>query len=237
MKNIIAIIQSRTGSKRLKNKALLKLGNYSILELVIRRVKKSKNINQIILATTNKKNDSILAKVAKKNKIKFFLGSENNVFDRFHKITKKIKPKYVVRICADNPFIDSDEIDKLVKFTLKKRLDYGFNHIPYKNNNYIDGVGAECIKSTYFEKFKNKINKNFFFKEHVTSYIWKNKKKFNFDYLKSPKKYKFPKLKLDIDYKKDFEKFSNYLKNYQDVPEKFDNRRIIKYLIGTKKKF
>ena len=55
MKSVIAIIQSRTGSKRLKNKALLKLGNYSILEWVIRRVKKSKNLDQIILATTKKK--------------------------------------------------------------------------------------------------------------------------------------------------------------------------------------
>jgi len=235
LKSVIAIIQSRTGSKRLKNKALLKLGNYSILEWVIRRVKKSKNLDQIILATTKKKNDLILKKIAKKNKIKFFLGSENNVFDRFYKITKEMKPKYVVRICADNPFIDPHEIDKLIRFTLKENLDYGFNHIPYKKNNYIDGIGAECIKFSYFEKFKNKINKNLFFKEHVTSYIWKNKKDFDFDYLKSPKKYRFPNLKLDVDYKKDFIKFSNYLDNYKDVPEKFDNRRIIKYLMSNKK--
>lgn len=235
MKNIIGIIQTRTGSTRLKNKALLKLGDYSILEWVIRRVKRSKNIKKIFLATTKKKEDFILKKIAKKNKINFFQGSEKNVFDRFYKISNKFNPQYVIRICADNPFIDANEIDKLIKFTIKNKSDYSFNHIPYKNNNYIDGVGAECIKASYFYKFKKKIDKNFFFKEHVTSYIWKNKKNFKFNFFESPKKYSYPKLKLDIDYEKDFDKFSNYLKNYKGLPENFDNKKIINHLKKLKK--
>ena len=90
------------------------------------------------------------------------MGSERNVFSRFFKIAKMYKPNYVVRICADNPFIDPKEIDKLVTYTVKNNLDYSFNHIPYKKNMYIDGVGAECIKSNYFFDNKNKIEKIFF---------------------------------------------------------------------------
>ena len=47
------------------------------------------------------------------------MGSERNVFSRFFKIAKMYKPNYVVRICADNPFIDPKEIDKLVTYTVK----------------------------------------------------------------------------------------------------------------------
>lgn len=53
--NIVCVIQCRIGSTRLKKKSLRKLGNYSIIEWVVRRVKKSKRINEIYIATTKKK--------------------------------------------------------------------------------------------------------------------------------------------------------------------------------------
>ena len=55
----IAIIQSRMGSKRLPGKMLRKIGNYSLIEWVIRRLKKAKSIDKIILATSKKKKDTI----------------------------------------------------------------------------------------------------------------------------------------------------------------------------------
>ena len=46
--------------------------------------------------------------------------------------------------------------------------------IPYKNNNYIDGVGAECIKSI-LENLKIKKQKFFFLKNMLIA-IFENKK-------------------------------------------------------------
>ena len=51
----IAIIQSRMGSQRLPGKMTCKIGNYRLIDWVIRRLKKSKSIHKIILATSNKK--------------------------------------------------------------------------------------------------------------------------------------------------------------------------------------
>jgi spore coat polysaccharide biosynthesis protein SpsF len=193
-----AFIQCRLGSKRLKKKTLKKLGNYNLLEWVVRRVKKSKYLNKIIVLTSTKKIDNKIVKICNKLNIECIRGSENNVFSRFLIGYKIFKPKYIVRVCADNPFIDPVEIDKLILKMKKTKADYLFNHIPYKNNNYIDGVGAECIKGSFFLDYKDKIKKKYD-KEHVTSFIWNNKKKFSFKYFKAPKKYSFPKIKLDID--------------------------------------
>ena len=159
--DVLAIIQCRLGSKRLKKKALLKLGKHTIFEWVIRRVKKSKQINKIVLATSKKKDNEKLILIAKKLKIDFFRGSENNVFSRFYKISKIYKPKFIVRICADNPFIDAKEIDKVVKKSkiLNSKISYVFNHIPYNNNKYIDGVGAECISADFFSSYYKNIKK------------------------------------------------------------------------------
>ena len=53
----IAIIQSRMGSQRLPRKMTKKIGNYSLIEWVIRRLKKTKSLNKIILATSEKKKE------------------------------------------------------------------------------------------------------------------------------------------------------------------------------------
>ena len=68
IKKTVCIIQARTGSTRLPDKILLKIKGKSILEIVIDRLKKSKKINQIILATTKKIGDKRLIKIAKKKK-------------------------------------------------------------------------------------------------------------------------------------------------------------------------
>ena len=52
MKKTLIIIQARMGSKRLPGKMMLKLDNYSILEWVIKRIKKVKNKTDILIATT-----------------------------------------------------------------------------------------------------------------------------------------------------------------------------------------
>lgn len=63
---IIATIEARLGSKRLKEKLLLPIGNLKLIEFLILRLKKSKLIDQIVLATTNKKIDKKLVNIAKK---------------------------------------------------------------------------------------------------------------------------------------------------------------------------
>ena len=60
-----------------------------------------------MVAIPDKSEDDYLAEVLKKNKIKFFRGSNNNVFSRFKKITSKMNSEdIVVRVTADNPIVD-----------------------------------------------------------------------------------------------------------------------------------
>ena len=59
--SINVIIQSRMGSKRLPGKNLLKVtkNNFSLIETVIKRIKKSRLVNNIILATSTKKENDV----------------------------------------------------------------------------------------------------------------------------------------------------------------------------------
>ena len=87
------------GSSRLPNKVLLKYKNLSILDILINRLKNTRLIDKIIIATTNKKKDIKIVNYCKKNNIKYFRGSETDVLSRYYlaakkyKIQKNIRPK------------------------------------------------------------------------------------------------------------------------------------------------
>ena len=181
MSKISVIIQARSNSSRLKNKIFKKIGKYTLIEWVIKRVKKCK-VKEIILATSKNKNDTKLKEICNKENVKFFSGDEKNVLKRFIDAAKFYNVKTIIRVCADNPFVDPDEINFLIKkFNIaKNKSDYYFNHRNHLSNTYADGFGAELFSTKLLTKiYKKRLSK--FHKEHVTSYFWDNLKLFNFE--------------------------------------------------------
>ena len=81
MKNLKVgyLITARLKSERLKNKLLLKVKDKPIISHLIDRIKLSKRTNEIIICTSNDLNDRPLIKIAKENKIKYFIGNKNDV--------------------------------------------------------------------------------------------------------------------------------------------------------------
>ena len=66
------------------------------LEYLIKRLKLCKNINEIIIATTNLPQDNKIVQIAK-TYVKFFRGSEQNVLKRVIDTAKYFKCKTIAR--------------------------------------------------------------------------------------------------------------------------------------------
>lgn len=195
---ITAIIQARMGSTRLPKKMLSKLGKMPLIEWVLRRVKRARSVDNIILATTERNQDTELVKIASNLNCLTYRGSEEDVLGRFVNAGLLFNSDTVLRVCADNPFVDPIEIDRLVEFFLKSECDYAFNHRNKLNSLYADGFGAEIL---HFETL-NKISQLTFnpeHREHVTQYIWDNPQNFLIKSLRAPKFLAFPELKFDVD--------------------------------------
>ncbi len=78
------IIQARTGSTRLHNKILLPFyGGQRIIDILIGNIKQACAGKTIVLATTDRPQDDILAEVAREAGICCYRGDEDNVLDRF----------------------------------------------------------------------------------------------------------------------------------------------------------
>ena len=118
---ISTIIQARMSSERLKGKVLKKIGNYHMIEIMIRRLIKSKKIGNIIVATTNRQDDNKIVEVCKKNKIDVYRGSNSDALKRYYDAAKKYNVDVIIRLTADCPLIDYKVIEKMISVFKKKK--------------------------------------------------------------------------------------------------------------------
>ena len=177
MYKVIAIIQARLNSTRLPNKVLHKIGDKTLLEIIVNRISMSKYIEKIVIATSEAPSDDELCSYVQNNlECEIVRGDLDNVLDRFYKVSEKYPSEYIVRITADDPFKDSMIIDNCIEILLKNsKLDYCSNTII---PTYPEGLDVEVFKSEALKKAYNEAILNSE-KEHVTPYIWKNKNIFN----------------------------------------------------------
>ena len=107
MENLGIIIQARTGSTRLPFKMTLPFFNdRGILELLLSRLKKAGLADKTIVATTENVRDDIICNIARNAGVSYFRGSESDVLDRFIQAANHYYVSKIIRICADNPFLD-----------------------------------------------------------------------------------------------------------------------------------
>lgn len=208
LNDFVIIIQARTGSTRLPNKMTLPFyKNKGIFEiLIIRLLKRYKN-KQIYLATTCNESDNVLIEVAKKYNINYYRGDENNVLSRFTEIIKLTDTKRIIRVCADNPFLDINHINKLVNCSFNNPdVDYVSYSFPGGTPTIMSHIGlfAELVVSDSLNLASSLI-KEPIYKEHVTNYIYTHIDKFNIKLLKLDENIAKRKgVRLTLDTEEDF---------------------------------
>jgi spore coat polysaccharide biosynthesis protein SpsF (cytidylyltransferase family) len=88
MTQVVAVVQARMGSQRFPGKMLAKLGDRDLLSWVLTRVCNAKQLNQVVLATSDSRDDDQLASAASNFDVIVVRGSQNDVLDRFVKSAK-----------------------------------------------------------------------------------------------------------------------------------------------------
>lgn len=201
--NIVAIIQARLGSSRLPMKSLLTLAGAPLIDWAYERVSAAKLVDGVIVAVPDTPLDAALALHLRNRGCEVAIGSENDVLGRFAKAARIADADYVVRVCADNPLVWGEAIDRLISFHKAENNDYSYNHIP-RQNLWPDGLGAEIVSRDLLDYMAKKAESESQ-REHCMNYIWDNRDEFRigtFDPLEGW--LKRPDLKLDIDSRDDF---------------------------------
>ena len=229
MKNIKIVVQARLNSSRFKNKILQEINKISLIEILLRRLSKSKYSNNVLVATSTQKSDDKLVSKLKYLKTNYYRGEENDVLSRIYKSLEKSKPDIVVRITSDCPLLDYRIMDNMLEHFIQKfnKIDYLSNTIDVK---YPDGQDIEIFKFNALKKaFKNA--SSFFEREHPTQYIL-NKNDFikeNYNSLKAD----HSNIRITVDYKEDLYLIKKII-NYFHPNLYFSLNDIIKYLKSNK---
>lgn len=198
-----AFIQARMGSSRLPGKMAMTLPDgKSLLEAVLSRLVQHK-ITPVLL-TTREAADDRLAEMAKTYQVPVFRGDEKNVLHRFTQASEAFglaSNEFVLRICADNPFLSHYLIDQtLMSCTLNPEKDYiSFGHAGKPGIKHHTGIFVEAVKISALQSTLQ-LN-NDWYNEHVTIGIYENPDKYDIQIKEIPVDWHpdFNKIRLTID--------------------------------------
>jgi len=203
-------IEARMTSTRLPGKVMMPINGKINLAIMIDRVKKSKLIDNIIVATTTNKEDDKIVSWCEDNNINYFRGSEDNVYDRVLKTHIKYKSDIIVELTGDCPLIDPTIIDNAIIMYNNNNYDYIHTGELYPLGMAVQVYSLDTLKS---------ISKNRTIEyqdmEHVTPYLYTSGK-YTCYKLQPNKNQQFHNLSVTLDTPEDFKVIENVCKNFNN---------------------
>lgn len=226
---VVASIEARMGSSRLPGKTMKKILDKSMLELMIERIKNCKMIDQIIIATSNSKNDDIIENLAQKLSVTCFRGSEDDVLERVLCAVQSVDGEIIVELWGDTPLIDPFIIDKMVKFFLDNKYDCVGTVLPNFEKSYPLGISALIFPTKILDEVE-KITQNPDDRENVSNYIYEHPQQYKLAPLPCPPELNYPELRLVVDEADDFELIKIIFEHFYPENPKFSTLDIINFL-------
>ena len=105
------VVAARSGSSRLPGKVLRPLGGKPMILFLLDRIRDAREIDAIVLATTEQADDDPLAELVAEAGFAVFRGAGDDVVKRYVDTAAAFRFDYVVRITGDCPFVDAASLD------------------------------------------------------------------------------------------------------------------------------
>lgn len=176
----LVMIQARCGSSRLPNKVLKDIAGKTDLQWVIERVRRSRLIDEVMVVTSIDKNNLPLIRLCTELGVRVFVGSENDVLDRYYQAARLLQPEYVVRITADCPLFDWRYLDMAIE-----QLEDGTDYMAELTESFPDGLDIEIIRYPALKRMWKEAGLSSE-REHVTMYIKNHPEQFAIQNLECP---------------------------------------------------
>jgi len=171
------IIQARMGSKRLPGKVMMDICGRPLLWHVIRNARKA--VENVIVATPDKS----IAQYAEEQGVRSFIGSEEDVLDRYYQCAVRYDVDPIIRITADNPLVDTEMVKSLIDFWHKGHYDWAANcrlKVTYPIGNDAEVFSFKSLERAWCETTDPQDN------DCVTSYIYHHPEMFKLGVMTSP---------------------------------------------------
>ena len=231
------IIQARVGSSRLPWKVVLPFDHtLSMIEIILKSLVQKSEDRQIVLATSKAEEDAALCKLAAEAGVDCFRGPEQDVLGRFIQVAEKHSFDNIVRICADNPFLDVTGTLELINYLNEESFDY----IAYRIRGGIPsikshlGLWGEVVSLESLKKVKSLTNEKIYY-EHVTNFIYDHPDMFKIKWVDAPEVvFSRTDIRLTLDDETDFNLCRDIYREMKDEGNAYDLGKIVRFLDTNK---
>jgi spore coat polysaccharide biosynthesis protein SpsF (cytidylyltransferase family) len=238
MSKTAVIIQARTGSTRLPNKMALPFdGERPVLAVLLGRISSAlvDTDARIIVATTTDKRDDQIEDIARKEGLEVFRGSESDVLDRFIRAAESIGAHKVIRVCADNVFLDMENLKILYNLL---DTDTSHDYVSFRKSDgtpsikthygfWTEGVTLDALKKAAG------MTSDKLYHEHVTNFIYTHPDEFACSFIQiDPEVEKHENLRLTMDTEDDYIVQRAIYSDVKGDERKMTPKSLIDYLEG-----
>lgn len=224
---IVATIEARMSSTRLPGKVMKPILGKPVLELLIERLKRVNLIDDIVVATTNNKEDNIIENLCKKIKIKCFRGSEKDVLERVLLAAKSVNADLIVEITGDCPLIDPYITKECIKLFLKGNYDYISNG--YKEKTFPDGLAVQIVPVKILDEV-NTCTTDPVDHEHVCYYIYSHPQKYRLQNYRARGELYWPELAITLDTPNDYKLIKIIFEKLYPQNPRFSAYDVVRFL-------
>jgi len=246
----VALIAVRLGSSRLPGKATMPIVGKPMIEHMVDRIRRSRHINEIIIATTRLESDDELQATADRLGISCYRGEVNDVLGRLNSAVEQTDADLIVEILGDNPLVHADIIDDVIDFYHAENVDYAANvttEYPHASPEYAKfpvGIRVQVFTPEILTECDRLVTKEEH-REHSTSFIYEHPEIFKLAYFEAKGKWNDlhrSDLTFAVNYRENFELVEHifekcYPKNenfsLQAALEVFDNNPKLARLMGA----
>ncbi|MEM7071851.1 MAG: hypothetical protein AAF403_08875, partial [Pseudomonadota bacterium] len=198
---VVASIEARMGSSRLPGKVLMDIVDHHALARLVMRLKQSKKIDDIVVATTVSTKDDLICDWCQKNAIAYHRGSEDNVLDRVVQAHQKMQSNVIVEVTGDCTLLDPSIIDQGIDIFLNNHYDVVTNTVEL---SYAQGIDVQVFSYKNLKWVNDHIDDQAVL-EHVSLYFYENPDKYHIYHMKAPDHLRAPFVRMQLDYQEDLD--------------------------------
>ena len=219
------------GSTRLPGKSAMLLCGKPLVWHVVRRVKLA-NVDEVVLAVPREAGPYAWREAVLDLDVPVVTvwGNPNDLLYRYASTAKIYDADNIVRVPADNPCVDPDEINRIIETFynynpggdwLTSNLDRNIN-----GNNYPGGLGAEIYERDFLEWMEENI-KDPELREHPHKWAFNNGRVVT---CPCPEEIARPDLRFDVNTAEDFAYIEDIYQALYPKNEVFSSQDIMRYL-------
>lgn len=219
---VAAIVACRLKSTRLPEKATLKIGNISSIELCLKNTLKIKEANHVILATSDLESDSALQNYTYDQSVIFHKGDPEDVIQRYLDICDIKGIDVIIRITGDCPYISSEITSELYQSHLASSADFTCA------KDFAVGTATEIVNTSALRKIKEHF-KSADNSEYMSWYFMNNPEHFKLNVVDISKDL-IRDYRLTLDYQEDLDIFREIQKHFDETGKEFTTQRLFAFL-------